>query len=514
MVWTPQKTTLSDCARLLAEHGNLLGVFWNRGTGLLFHFSQKSGTVAPSLCSKQVSETMDLLIKSENDNTTITRLSYDSRDAQPGTLFFCKGAHFKPEYLAQAVKSGAVAYVSEQDYTEYLASADLEPPPALLVREIRPAIAEIAACFYRGLLEQLTIVGFTGTKGKSTATYLLKSILNSWLAEQGKPGSAWLSGIENYDGVSCAPSLLTTQDILELYAHFKNAVDSGIEYLTMEVSSQALKYGRTHNVPFEVAGFLNIGEDHISDIEHPNHEDYLASKLKIFEQSKTAVINRECDVFERALKAAESCERILTYGRSNAADIVATEISSTPQGISFLASSQDWQRRFALPMTGLFNVENALAAITAALALGIPLEHIEQGLAHSEVSGRMQLMAGPENKLIIIDYAHNKLSFETIFATVAEEHPERPISCVFGATGSKGLERRLDLPAVAVMYSDNIYITEDDPLEEPLAEINEQIAQVVRAAGKTPLVFEDRSEAIKRAITDSPAGSIILVLGK
>jgi len=184
------------------------------------------------------------------------------------------------------------------------------------------------------------------------------------------------------------------------------------------------------------------------------------------------------------------------------------------QGLSFTVHTQDWQKRFELPMAGQFNVDNALAAITVALALGVPFEHIERGLAHSEVKGRMQLIAGPADKLIIIDYAHNKMSFETIFATVAEEYPNRPITCVFGATGSKGLERRLDLPAVAVKFSDSIYITEDDPLEEPLAAINEQIAQVVREAGKKPLIFEDRSEAIERAIIDSPAGSMILVLGK
>jgi len=441
-------------------------------------------------------------------------LAYDSRAVKPGTLFFCKGAHFEPEYLARAVRAGAIAYVSEQDYTEFLASAGLESVQALLVREIRPAIAEIAAFFYRGLFEHLSIVGFTGTKGKSTATYLLKAILNSWLAEQGKASSAWLSGIENYDGVSCTPSLLTTQDVLELYTHLSNAAGSGIEYLTMEVSSQALKYGRTHKIPFEVAGFLNIGEDHISAIEHPNHEDYLASKLKIFKQSRLAVLNRESDEFERILNAAEPCEEILTYGHTAEADVVVSEIASSAEGLSFSVRCPHWQRRFFLPMAGLFNVENALAAIAAALALGVPAEHIERGLAHSEVSGRMQLVAGPDDKLIIIDYAHNKMSFETIFSTVSREYPNRPITCVFGATGSKGLERRLDLPAVAVQYSESIYITEDDPVEEPLAEINEQIARVVREAGKTPRIIEDRSEAIACAIKDAPAGSVILVLGK
>ncbi|MDR2036260.1 MAG: UDP-N-acetylmuramoyl-L-alanyl-D-glutamate--2,6-diaminopimelate ligase [Coriobacteriales bacterium] len=462
----------------------------------------KQGNLAADCCDSAVAP------------LTITHLSYDSRDVMPGTLFFCKGAHFEPEYLVKAVEAGAVAYVSEQDHAEYLKGAGIQAVPALLVREIRPAIARLAEFFYRGLTDQLTLIGFTGTKGKSTATYLLRAILDQWLIEQGKPNSAWLSSIENYDGVSCVRSLLTTQDVLELYGHFKNAVRSNIDYLTMEVSSQALKYGRTQAIPFEVAVFLNIGEDHISDIEHPSHEDYLASKLEIFKQSRVAIINRDCDEYERVLKAAGSCEKLLTFGCTDAADVVVSEIQATTQGLSFMVCSPEWQSRFTLPMAGQFNVENALAAIAAALALGVPLKHIQQGLASAEVSGRMQLIQGAPDKLIVVDYAHNKMSFEAVFASVAQEYPNRPIACVFGATGVKGLERRLDLPAVAVQYSDLIYLTEDDPLDEPLAQINEQIARVVREAGKTPRIIDDRSEAIERAIEDSPAGSVILVLGK
>ena len=446
--------------------------------------------------------------------SAVTHLSYDSRCVKPGTLFFCKGAHFEPEYVVQAVRAGALAYVSECDYTAVLESAGFSAVPVLLVQELRTALGDIAALFYRGLLNHLTLIGFTGTKGKSTTTYLLKAILDSWLAEQGKEKCAWLSSIENYDGVELTRSLLTTQDVLELYAHFNNAVESNIAYLVMEVSSQALKYGRTHNLWFEVAGFLNIGEDHISDIEHPNHEDYFASKLSIFSQSGTAVINEDSCEAQRILVAAEQCETVLTYGHGEQADMRAGDVEATASGLSFGVACKDWGEQFTLPMAGLFNVENALAALTAAYALGIPVKHMQAGLAHCQVSGRMELIAGPDDKLIIVDYAHNKMSFQTLFETVSKDYPGRTLVSVFGATGGKGIERRLDLPAVAVKYASMIYVTEDDPGEEPLAQINQQIAEVVEKAGCPYSIVEDRSQAIERAIIEAPQGSVVLILGK
>ncbi|MDR1088762.1 MAG: UDP-N-acetylmuramyl-tripeptide synthetase [Coriobacteriales bacterium] len=516
MHWTPQTTTLASCARLLLAQGNLVA--------------------APE--------------GSEGSEARVTQLSYDSRTVEPGALFFCKGAHFKPEYLAEAVKAGAQAYVSEHSYAEYLRSLGARPIPVLLVRQIQPAIADLAALWYRGLLERLTLIGFTGTKGKTTTTYMLRAILDSWLGEQGRAPSAWLSSIENYDGVARTRSLLTTPDVLELYAHFRNAVDSAMEYLVMEVSSQALKYHRTRGLSFEVVGFLNIGEDHVSPVEHASHEDYLASKLELFKQGNTAVVNLESDELERVLRAAEASKRVLSFGLAEAgepgsteasepepgaeagctpveiggqcpipgharpATLVASEVESTARGLSFVARTQHWQERFTLPMAGRFNVENALAALTAALALGVPVEHMQNGLATCEVSGRMQLMAGPDDKLIIVDYAHNRMSFEAIFSTVASEYPGRPIICVFGATGGKGSERRVDLPAVAVGYAEKIYITEDDPGEEPLARINQQIAEVVAAAGVAHDIIEDRDAAIAHAIREAPAHSVVLILGK
>jgi UDP-N-acetylmuramoyl-L-alanyl-D-glutamate--2,6-diaminopimelate ligase len=165
-------------------------------------------------------------------------------------------------------------------------------------------------------------------------------------------------------------------------------------------------------------------------------------------------------------------------------------------------------------MAGLFNVENALAALAAATLLGVSVEHMRQGLASCRVEGRMQLIAGPRDTLIIVDYAHNKMSFEAIFETMAREYAERPIVSVFGATGTKATERRLELPEVAARYSQKVYITEDDPGDEPLQAISAQIAQVVKAAGIAYEIIDDRSAAIERAIAEAARGTVILVLGK
>lgn len=545
MAWTPQTTTLADCHLLLAGRGNLAAVSVKAAglaTAAYSDLAAAPGEAEGAALANQG------LTEDPGDATglALSHLAYDSRSVKPGTLFFCKGAHFKPEYLADAVNAGAVAYVSETDYTDFLEGVGMKAVPALLVHKIRPALADIAAFFYRGLLDGLTLIGLTGTKGKSSTTYMVRAILDSWLREQGKTESAWLSSIENYDGAQLTRSSLTTQDVLELYTHFRNAVDSSVEYLTMEVSSQALKYGRTRNLWFKVAGFLNIGEDHISPIEHPHYEDYLSSKLEIFKQCRIAVVNRETDELDRICKAAENAETCLTVGLSSGvakvhrgsdgpgraleadespeahpspglsseADLVASDVASTAQGLRFSVRSKDWLETFNLPLAGRFNVENALVALAVAQALGVPVANMKDGLARCEVKGRMQLIPGPDGKIIIVDYAHNKMSFETIFATMASEYPGRPIVCVFGATGTKGLERRRDLPEVAVRYAEKIYITEDDPGEEPLDQINRQIAEVIEAAGGTYTIIEDRDEAISQAIWDSPTGSVVLVLGK
>ena len=201
-------------------------------------------------------------------------ISYNSSDVCENTLFICKGANFKKEYLINALSDGAICYISDKDMetdSDYI-----------IVSDIRRAIALVANFYYENIWNKLKLVGITGTKGKSTTAYFIKYIIDEYLKSENKPASAIVSSIDTYDGVIEEESHLTTPEAFELHKHFKNAADSGIEYLTMEVSSQGLKYDRVYGIKYNVGCFLNIGVDHISDVEHPNADDYFYSKMLIF----------------------------------------------------------------------------------------------------------------------------------------------------------------------------------------------------------------------------------------
>ena len=251
----------------------------------------------------------------------IALVSCDSRNVAPGTLFVCKGAHFKGEFLEMARSRGAVAYASEKPYPEC-------PLPCLLLSDLRRAMALLADLYYGHPSGRLKVIGFTGTKGKSSATYYLKSVLDAYQARQGRGETGVISSIDTYDGAERFESHLTTPEPLDLQRHLAHAADAGLEYLTMEVSSQAVKYHRSLCTEFAAACFLNIGYDHISPIEHPDFEDYFASKLKIFSQAQVNCVNLDCDHRDEVLAAAEKAGKpVITFSQKNPqADVYASSV--------------------------------------------------------------------------------------------------------------------------------------------------------------------------------------------
>ncbi len=438
----------------------------------------------------------------------ITGLTYDSRAVSEGTLFICKGATFKEDYLLSAQEKGAAAYVSETVY----ASASI---PCLAVTDVRAAMPVLADLFFNSPAKELKLTGITGTKGKSTTAYYFKAIADDYLAARDLPASGITSSIDIYDGVINEVSHLTTPESVELMQHFRNARNSGIDYFTMEVSSQALKYNRVDLVDFTVGIFLNISEDHISPIEHPDFEDYFSSKLRLFTQTDTALICTDSDYYDRIADAAKASRRVITFGTQEGSDIFGYNIRKEGDGIHFSVRCDRFDREFLLTMPGLFNVENALAAIAAAYVYEIPEEFIYSGIARARSRGRMESYVSADGRIrSIVDFAHNKLSFEKIFASTLAEYPDYEIVTVFGCPGGKAYKRREDMGTIAGKYSAKVFIVADDPGEEPVPQISAEIAKYVGAQNCPYEMIEDRGEAIAKAIRGFEGRMILLVLGK
>ena len=466
---------------------------------------------------KKLSEYMDLLCREELtaqaavfDEADLERnieyISYNSMDVKPGTLFICKGLNFKDEYLADAIERGAVAYLAEREYTELEAVKGI---PYVIVNDMRRAMSQVSA-FYHDCIwnDGLAMIGITGTKGKSTTATFVKSIMDDYTRSIGKKEIGFLSGIYTYDGTrKVKAKKMTTPETLELHRHLASCVENGCEYLVMETSSQALKYERTAALDYKVCGFLNVSEDHISDREHPTIEDYFQSKLMIFQQSETACINMEMEdkYLSRVLDAACSVScKISTFGRVEGADFYGYDVESTPSSLKFKV---DWKdeagethtEEITVSIGGFYNASNALAAIAMTRALGVPFENIRSGLANVKVAGRMELYTMPHKHVdVIVDYAHNKLSYQTLFENVKKLYPERKILLVFGCHGNKAYNRRKDLGELADQYADKVVLTEQDPGTESVIDICNQIKEHL-SPEKVAATIVDRGEAIQYA---------------
>ena len=438
----------------------------------------------------------------------INNVTYDSRKVIENTLFLCKGSNFKREYLENSLNSGAIAYVSEEQYK-------IMDKPYIIVNNIRRAIAILSSLYNNNPEKEINMIGITGTKGKSTTTYYLKYILDEYMRDLNKNETAIISSIDTYDGKERAEAVLTTPEPEELFMHIRNAVDSNMENLVMEVCSQALKIERVHGILYKYGIFLNISEDHISNIEHKDYEEYLESKLKLFEQTETAIINLNTDDLERVLKSAKKAKNIVTFGNTEEADIYGYNIRKEGMNTVFNVRTKYFDEEILLTMPGLFNVENALAAIAVATQMNIPYENIYNGLKKAKASGRMEVYSDKNQEIVVIvDYAHNKLSFEKLYESTIKEYPKREIVTVFGCPGNHAQNRRKDLGELSGKYSNMNYLTMEDPRNEDPEEICKEISLYIEKENGKYKIITDRGEAIKKAIFEAKPNSVILITGK
>ena len=439
----------------------------------------------------------------------VSLVSCDSKLVIPNTLFVCKGVKFKEEYLRSAMEQGAFTYVSEREYPAV-------PLPCIRVTDIRQAMGLLADRAYGHPSGALQITGITGTKGKTTTAYYIKSIVDAWLAGQGHRESALLSTIVTDDGVERRPAKLTTPEPLDLQRHLWNAVSAGADYLTMEVSSQALKYGRVIGVELACAVFLNIGEDHISPVEHPDLEDYLNSKLLIFQQAQSACVCLDCDHVERVRAAAAACPRVVTFSQKfPSADVYGSQVRKEGEKIAFHVRTPRYERELAISTPGLFNVENALAAVAAAEVYGIPAEAVAAGLVRAFVPGRMEHYVSADGEIsVIVDYSHNGMSLQNALRSVRAEYPGRELTVLFGCTGGKGIDRREGMGNAAGEWADRIILTEDDPGPEEVEAICADIGVFLTAHGKDYTVIPNREAAVETAILGARRPAVVLLAGK
>ena len=439
---------------------------------------------------------------SPEKEVSITNISYNSKEVTPGTLFFCKGMAFRPEYLDQAVQAGACCYLAQTVYRQDL--------PYIQVTDIRKAMSVVCILFYNRPFEDIDVIGITGTKGKTSTSYFMDSILRQVVGRR----CGLLSTVEIYTGETETEAHLTTPEAPDLERYFAETRDWGLRYLTMEVSSQAYKMERTLGVRFKVGVFLNIGLDHISPIEHENYEDYLSCKLKLMENCDIGVIYRGTKDFERVWETAQAhCKQVVTFGEDPRADVRLLDIRRENGVFVFSVEYQGKTETYTMDTPGRFNVENALAAITVGKLLGFAQEDIAAGIRHVTIPGRMNLFE-KDGAVILVDYAHNELSFTRLYESLVMDYPGWPIKVLTGSPGGHAYRRRQEIGTLSGKYCSHIYLTEEDPQFEDVVDICREMATYIEPFGTSYEIIPDRTQAVEKAVAQVKPGEVLVIAGK
>ena len=439
----------------------------------------------------------------------IEGLESNSKNVKKGYLFvaikgFSTDGH---QYVESAIENGATAIMIEEgcDLKNLKIPEDIT---VIMAKNTREGLAITASNFYGNPSRKFKLIGVTGTKGKTTTTFMIKEILEKAGKKVGLVGT-----IATYiNGKKIKDSDRTTPESLELQQLFSQMVEAGVEAVVMEVSSQSLKLHRVDGCEFDIVLFTNFSEDHISPKEHPDMEDYFQSKLKLFKMCKTGIVNTD-DLYGAKIPDLFPDNNITTYGIDNYANVLAKDITITNSYVDFKVKITDRNERVKTGIPGRFSVYNSLAAICVAKKFAISPEVIKEALLEVRVPGRSELVNNKLELPIMIDYAHSPESLQNILQAVKSYTRGKVIS-VFGCGGDRDSGKRPIMGEISGRIADFTFITSDNPRTEEPEKIVKQIEEGIKKTKGNYKVVVDRVEAIKQAIQMATKRDIIVLAGK
>lgn len=438
-------------------------------------------------------------------DTDVRSVVFDSRKAEKDSLFICiKGAVSDGhKYAQEVVEKGTSVLVVQDDVTVP------EQVTVIKVPDSRYAMACISAAWFGHPAEKMKVIGITGTKGKTTTTYLVKSILENAGHKVGLIGT-----IEAIIGDKVIPAANTTPESYIVQQYFAQMVEAGCDSVVMEVSSQGLMLHRTAGFLFDLGIFTNIEPDHIGPNEHKDFEDYIHCKGMLFKQCRVGIVNADDEHLENVLEG-HTCE-LETFGFSEKADLRAKDLhlvtGKGTLGIAYQAEGlMDFPVEIDLP--GKFSVYNSLTAIAICRHFGVSVENIQKALKAAKVKGRIEMVKVSDAFTLMIDYAHNAMSLESLLTTLREYRPTRLV-CLFGCGGNRSKLRRYEMGEVSGRLADLTIITSDNPRNEEPQEIIDDIKIGIGRTEGEYVEIADRKEAIAYAIHHGQPGDIIVLAGK
>jgi UDP-N-acetylmuramoyl-L-alanyl-D-glutamate--2,6-diaminopimelate ligase len=453
----------------------------------------------------QLLERLRYEVSQGSDGINVTELINDSRKVTEGSVFVCiSGAVSDGHAFARDVaEKGAAALVVEKD-------VDVPQNVTVIrVEDTRYALALMSAAYFGYPAEKLKVIGITGTKGKTTTTYMVKSILEGVGHKVGLIGT-----IEALIGEKSIPANNTTPESYTIHKYFAEMVEAGCDSVVMEVSSQGLMLHRTAGIMFEIGIFTNLGEDHIGPNEHKDFEDYKRCKGILFTQCRLGIANVDDPWYEDVFKSA-TC-KVETFGFTEKADLRAVDIEHITRpgylGVRYHVSGlMDFDVEIDIP--GDFSVYNSLTAIAVCRHFDVPVENIQKALKVAKVRGRIEMVKVSDEFTMMIDYAHNAMSLESLLHTLRDYRPERIVT-IFGCGGNRSKTRRYEMGEVSGRMSDFTVITSDNPrFEEPQDIIDDIITGIKKTDGEY-IAICDRKEAIRYSIEHGRPGDVIILAGK